>query len=124
MTVIARPTDPTHHLPGAEFTSLATPSSGSQDISIWEVRLTQESQAAVHSLTHSEVFVVLEGSARATVGSVTEELTAGDSLVVPPNTDFSLAVAGADEFRAICCMPAAGKARMGEGEPFTPPWAQ
>jgi quercetin dioxygenase-like cupin family protein len=105
------------------FTSLATPSSGSLDVAVWEVRLTPGHPATPHRLTHHEVFVATAGRAIATLDGRTHEVVAGDCLVVPPDTDLTLEPADAEGFTALCLLPAGGKAVIGDGEPFTPPWA-
>ena len=123
MSVLTRPNEPTHRLPGAEFTALATPSTGSPDTAVWEVNLSPSHEATPHSLTHSEVFVVLEGSARVTIADEAVDLGVGDCLVVPRQTQFSLQATGTG-FRALCCMPTDGKAITDGSLPFTPPWAE
>jgi hypothetical protein len=95
MTVLHRPDTPTHQLPGASFTSLATPAMGSVDTSVWEVRL----------------------SAEHPVGP-------GDVFVAPTATLFSIRASGDSDLVAICCLPVGGKAAFDGGEPFTPPWAE
>ena len=122
MPVIPRPDAPTHQLPGAAFTSLATPSVGSPDVAVWEVRLTSGHDATPHRLTRHEVFVATAGRAVATLDGVLHPVAAGDVLVVPPATTLSLQPE-AEGFTALCCLPSDGKAVMGDGEPFTPPWA-
>ena len=52
-----------HDLGGALFTSLATPSRGATDNSVWKVEILPGTPATPHSLTREEVFVVLEGTA-------------------------------------------------------------
>ena len=123
MSVLTRPAGPTHVLPGAAFTSLATPSLGSPDIAVWEVRLEPGHPGTTHRLTRHEVFVATSGSAVATLDGRPFELAAGDALVVPPATDFSLEAAGDAPFTAVCCLPADGQGVVGDGPPFTPPWA-
>lgn len=113
----------THELPHAAFTSLATPSRGSRETSLWRVRLAPHAPASPHQLTREEVFVVLSGRARVRIGELESYAAAGDAIVVPPDTDFELACAGDDPVEALCCMPVGGQARLG-GNVFTPPWAE
>jgi quercetin dioxygenase-like cupin family protein len=123
MPVITRPDTPTHTLPGATFTSLATPSNGSNDTAVWEVRLSAGHPATTHRLTRQEVFVVLDGSGCAQLDGVQHPLAAGSVLVVPPDTDFAIEATGDDPLVALCCLPVGGQAIIGGAEPFTPPWA-
>ena len=79
--------------------------------------------ATPHSLTREEVFVVLAGSASVAIDGVTGEAHAGDAIVVPVGSAFSLANAGDSVLRLLCCMPAGGQARLGDGTMLTPPWS-
>lgn len=123
MPVLVRPSEPTHQLPGATFTSIATPSTGSQDTAVWEIRLLPGHAGAEHQLTRQEVFIVTSGVAQASIGGERYVVRAGDLLVVPAHTPFALEAAGDDPLVAYCCFPTDGQAFMAGGEPFTPPWA-
>ena len=123
MPVLPAPTTPTHNLGGARFTSLATPTTGSTDTSVWLVEIDAGTPATPHELTREEIFVVLSGRAAVRIGDADQEAGAGDAIVVPPGVPFHIAPVGADPLRALCCLPVGGQARMPEGEPFTPPWA-
>jgi quercetin dioxygenase-like cupin family protein len=123
MPVVSAPTDPTHDLGGARFTSLATPSRGSRETSVWRVQIDPGAPAAAHSLTREEVFVVLRGRAQVSIGDDHAVAEPGDAIVVPAGTRFALGNAGADVLELVCCLPVGGQATM-DGSTFTPPWAQ
>jgi mannose-6-phosphate isomerase-like protein (cupin superfamily) len=124
MSVLPRPTAPTHELPGAAFTSLATPSvGGSADTAVWEVRLAPGHAPTPHQLTRHEVFVIISGSGTATLADSDLELAAGDTLVVPPQTRFAIQASGEDDLVALCCLAVGGQAVIDDAEAFTPPWA-
>ena len=123
MSVLPRPSAPTHELPGAKFTSLATPSMGSADTAVWEVRLAPGHAPTPHHLTRQEVFIIISGTGHATLAGSDLPLAAGDALVVPPETRFAIEATGEDDLVALCCLPVGGQAVMGDAEPFTPPWA-
>lgn len=123
MAVLAGPPTPTHDIGGARFTSLATPSRGSTDTSVWLVEIDPGTPSNPHELTREEVFVVLSGRATVHLDGQEQEAGPGDAIVVPPDVPFALAAAGPEPFRALCCLPVGGRARLGDGEPFTPPWA-
>ena len=72
-----------------------------------------------HSLTREEVFVVLAGTASATLDGVMAEALAGDAIVAPPDVAFSLANGGDEPLRLLCCLPVGGQARTAEGGTFT-----
>lgn len=123
MPVIRAPESFTHELPHARFSSLATPSRGSRETSVWRVRLTPSASTAPHSLTREEVFVVLSGCVRVVLAGQSELAQAGDAIVVPAETEVVLACEGAAA-ELLCCLPVGGQARLQGGVLFTPPWAQ
>lgn len=124
MPVIHAPSAATHTLPGARFTSLATPERGTVDNSVWRVELAPGTPATPHELTREEVFVVLSGRARVRLGDELREASAGDAIVVPRDTRFELSVAGKEPLHALCCFPVGGQARLADGSMFVPPWAK
>ncbi|HVJ88683.1 MAG TPA: cupin domain-containing protein [Labilithrix sp.] len=65
----------------------------------------------------------LSGSAVVTLGGVEHSFGAGDALIVPKDTPFSLANRGEEPFEAMVAFPVGGKA-LTNAEPFTPPWAE
>jgi quercetin dioxygenase-like cupin family protein len=123
MPVISAPSEPTHQLPGTAFTSLATPSRGSRDTAVWLVQIEPGTTATLHELTSEEVFVVLDGRARVQLDGGVQQAEAGDAIVVPAATPFSIEADGGQALRALCCLPVGGQAVLADGEPFTPPWA-
>jgi mannose-6-phosphate isomerase-like protein (cupin superfamily) len=123
MAVLPAPSAPTHELGGARFTSLATPSRGSTDTSVWLVEITPGTAPTPHQLTREEVFVVLAGRAQVLLDGNESVADVGDAIVVPPGVPFALAPAGDEPLRAVCCLPVGGQGQLEDGEPFTPPWA-
>ena len=124
MTVLPAPSTHTHELPGARFTSLATPSRGSTDTSVWLVDLEPGHPGQPHRLTREEVFVVLSGRAEVSLDGAVTSAGPGDAIVVPPGVPFALAAEGGEPLRAVCCLPVGGQGQLPDGKPFTPPWAQ
>ena len=124
MAIIPSPTAATHEVGGARFTPLATPSRGSTETSVWRVDIEPNNPPTPHVVTREEVFVVLAGTARVELDGVAGTAGAGDSIVVPAGVPFSLTNDGSGDLRLLCCLPVGGQARVGDGEPFTPPWAQ
>jgi quercetin dioxygenase-like cupin family protein len=107
---------------GAIITGLASPSRGARDVSAWRVSFRPEQHSPRHSLSHEEVFVVLEGAVTAQFSGGEETATAGGALIVPADVEFSL-VAHGGPAEAVCMLPVGGAAIV-DGEPFTPPWAE
>jgi mannose-6-phosphate isomerase-like protein (cupin superfamily) len=124
MAVLRAPMTPTHDLGGARFTSLATPSRGSVDTSVWQVEIAPATPAVPHTLTREEVFVVLAGTADVRLGDERSIARPGDAIVVPADTTFALANAGDVPLRALCCLPVGGAGRLADGSVFVPPWAE
>jgi mannose-6-phosphate isomerase-like protein (cupin superfamily) len=124
MPVLTAPTTATHTLPGASFTSLATPARGSSSTSVWRVEISPGTPATPHQVTREEIFIILSGRASVRLGDERREANAGDAIVVPPDTPFEIAALGEQALQAICCLPVGGQARLGDGTTFVPPWAQ
>ena len=123
MPIIHAPTEATHDIGAARFTSLATPSRGSTETAVWQVEIEVGAPATPHSLTREEVFVVLDGIASVRIGAVHGLAGRGDAIVVPADTEFELSNGGDAVLRLLCCFPVGGQARL-DGATFTPPWAE
>jgi len=113
---------PSFVLPGIHFTGLAAPSRGASESAVWIVTLRPGTDGTPHRLTREEVFVALEGRARATLAGEDFELESGCAFIVPRETEFSLANPYEQPFRAVVVLPVGGEGRVGD-ETFTPPWA-
>ena len=124
MPVLVAPPAPTHSLPGARFTSLATPRRGSSESSVWRVELAPGTPATPHQVTREEIFIVLSGRATVRLGDERREASAFDAIVVPANTPFEISACGDEPLHAMCCLPVGGQARLGDGTTFVPPWAE
>jgi mannose-6-phosphate isomerase-like protein (cupin superfamily) len=123
MTIIRGKDAPRFGQDGVEVTGLASPSRGCGTVSAWRVLLAPGAGSPEHTLTSDEAFVALRGRARVQLEGETEELAAGDCLVVAPARRFSIRNEGSEPFEAVCCMAAGGQAVVeGEGS-FVPPWA-
>ncbi len=115
---------PVFNLGDVRFTVLAAPSRGSQENSVWRISMAPGvAPGRVHRVTREEVFVALAGQASVTVGAETATLMAGSALVVPPDTDFSIANVGKEPFEAVAVLPVGGHAVLPGEAPFVPPWA-
>jgi quercetin dioxygenase-like cupin family protein len=108
---------------GFEIIGLAAPSRGCATVSAWRIAGEPGAASPVHRLTTDEAFVVLRGEVSVAVGDEILVARAGDAFSVPPAVDFQLRNAGDEPFEAVACMAAGGRAQVGEGAPFPPPWA-
>src|SRR3954452_16469852 len=84
MAVVPCPLTHTHEVGGARFTSLATPSRGSSDTSVWRVEIAPGTPGTPHQVTREEVFVVLAGRAEVRLGDTVSSAGPGDAIVEPP----------------------------------------
>ena len=123
MPIIKASEAPQFEIPGLTVTGFASPSRGATETATWRLVLAPGAPGALHSCDREEIFVVLSGSARATLGDQQLELASGDTLIVPAHTPFSLANPSSEPCTAIAMLPIGGRAAMPGGEPFVPPWA-
>jgi len=123
MPVITRPDRPTHETEGVRFTTLATPSRGTTETSIWQIEVAPRRPGFPHQVTREELFHVLSGRLTVSIDGERHEAAPGDTVAVPPDTTFSLANDTDEPVRALVCFPVGGQARTGDGT-FTPPWAE
>jgi mannose-6-phosphate isomerase-like protein (cupin superfamily) len=110
-------------IPGLTVRGCAAPSRGATETSTWHLLLAPGADGAPHSVTREEIFMVLAGSAVATVDGEDQPLGPGDTLIVPPGVRFALANPGDQPCEAIAVQPAGGQAVL-DGEPFSPPWTR
>lgn len=115
---------PHFELHGASFIGLAAPSRGATETAAWIVTLAPGTTGVPHRLTREEVFIALDGAARATVGDRTHELRPGCALVVPAGTELRLDNPSDAPFRAVAMLPVGGQALLDGQEAFTPAWAR
>jgi quercetin dioxygenase-like cupin family protein len=122
MPVIDHTAQRHQQLHGARFQTLASPSLGSRETSVWRLRLDPGTPGVPHRVTREEIFVVVGGSATASLDGSAQPLRAGSTLVLPAGVELSLATDD-ESLEAIVCLPVGGQGVIGDGEPFTPPWA-
>lgn len=122
-TLITRQDAPPFGADGTAITGYAAPSRGSASVSLWRVHLDAGVSSPLHEVDTEEVFLGMAGHAVFTVGGQVFTVRAGDCLVVPPRTAFTLAAAH-EMFEAVACMRAGGQATLlPDGPTFVPPWA-
>jgi mannose-6-phosphate isomerase-like protein (cupin superfamily) len=125
MPVIRRTDAPTFTAPngGAGFRGLAAPSRGAKETSAWEVTVRANEPGLAHSVDHEELFILLSGRLSITVGDEEHHVGVGDCVIVPAHATLSVANPHDEPGVAIAVLPAGAQARIGDGEPFTPPWS-
>ncbi|WP_331765944.1 cupin domain-containing protein [Embleya sp. NBC_00896] len=121
---IIRSTDaPTFTMGHATFTGFAAPSRGAKETCVWRTRLQPGAAPAEHSFSNEEVLVAVAGAAVASLDGVEHHIAAGDAVIVPAGTLFSLANPHGEPFEAIVALPVGAVAYMG-GEELVPPPAR
>lgn len=124
MPVITAAQARTFELGDLAVVGLAAPSRGARETAVWRLTLAPGALGTTHRLDREEVFVALAGEAELELDGERHALCAGEALVVPADTDFSLANPHDVPFVAVAALPVGGRATMPGGEPFTPPWAE
>src|SRR5215208_6768794 len=125
MNLIKRTDAPVFEAAETLVTGFAAPSRGASEVSLWQVELAPGSTSPLHHMDCEEVFLGLDGRAVASIEGAEYPLGAGDCLILPPGTAFTLHVPGDTPFRALACMPAGGMATMvPDGATFVPPWGE
>src|SRR5690349_17861127 len=87
--------------PGLIVRGCASPSRGATETSTWHLVLAPGSDGAPHSVTREEIFMVLTGTAVATLDGDDHPLGPGDTLIVPAGVPFALANPGDQPCEAI-----------------------
>ena len=125
MPVVRRADAPTFTAPhgGASFIGLAAPSRGAKENSAWELTVSPNEPGLEHFVDHEELFILLSGRLSITVGGEEHRVGTGDCVIVPAHTSLSVANPHDKPGVAIAVLPAGAQARVGDGEPFTPPWS-
>ena len=125
MELIKRTDAPMFDAGGTTVTGYAAPSRGAAEVSLWQIELAPGSTSPLHHMDREEVFLGLEGSAVAAIEGTEHALGAGDCLILPADTAFTLHVPGDRPFRALACLPAGAQATLvPDGATFVPPWAE
>ena len=88
------------------------PSRGSQETALWRVQILPNTSPTPHALTREELFYVVAGEARVEIAGEQHSAKAGDVIVIPRDTRFSLDNAGAGLLELLCCFPVGGQAKL------------
>lgn len=124
-TLISQQAAPPYKAGGTTITGYAAPSRGAESVSMWRIDMAAGASSPLHRMDVEEVFLGTEGRAIAMVDGAESVISAGDCLILPSGTPFTLTADAGGPFRAVACMPAGGKATMlPDGATFVPPWAE
>ncbi|MFI6321679.1 cupin domain-containing protein [Nonomuraea sp. NPDC050556] len=123
MPIVSAADSPVFELDHVTAKGGAAPSRGADETSMWRFALHPGAPATPHQVTREEIFVVVTGRGVAELEGETHELEAGDTLIVPPHTPFSLSNPYDEKLKVVAILPVGAQAIMPGMDPFTPPWA-
>ncbi|MEA2295781.1 MAG: hypothetical protein QOE86_3420 [Solirubrobacteraceae bacterium] len=112
---------PRYETPNAVMRTLAAPSIGASELSMWEVVMRAGQRGPAHEVDREQVWTVLDGELRVEAGG--EELTvrAGDALRLPAGV--SRRIAAAADTRAVVASGAGPRVTTPDGGTRPLPWA-
>jgi len=123
MPLIDNSTAQSFTMPGVTFTPIAAPSRGARETALWRAVVAPHSEGVVHHMTREEIILAVAGEGVVRIGGETHPLRPGDAFATPAFADFQLECAGDVPFEAIVALPAGGRAVIGAGPSFAPPWS-
>jgi quercetin dioxygenase-like cupin family protein len=112
---------PRHQTPNAVMRTLAAPSLGASELSVWEVVMTAGQRGPQHTVDREQVWIVLEGELRVRLGEQELTVRTHDALRLPSGSRRQ--VAATLPARALVASPAAPMVATEESEPRPLPWA-
>ncbi|MFI1568144.1 cupin domain-containing protein [Streptomyces sp. NPDC020490] len=124
MYVVSESEQRTTITPAGSMFGLAGPSQGSAEVSTWRVELGADASTPVHIIDREQVWMPLSGEFEVEVDGKTEQVKAGQALILPAGVVRQLkAVSGPAE--ALVAMVVGGKAMMpGSDNKIPLAWAE
>ncbi|MBG0856457.1 cupin domain-containing protein [Streptomyces spinoverrucosus] len=112
-----------HEIHGARFVSYATPLTGSKELCAWRGEVPPGTKAPAHTVNKEEILHVLIGTLRVTLDGRTDDVAAGDTLIINPGS--TLAVENPTDQTALTWVTTSIglEAELADGTRITPPWA-
>lgn len=111
-----------HETPNAVMSTLASPSLGSGELSLWRVAMTAGQRGPEHTFDTEQVWTVLSGTADVELEGETQALAPGDTLILPASV-IRRVTACDSGFEALVAARAGARAQLADGtDKGTPPW--
>lgn len=107
--------------PNATMTTLASPTLGHAESSVWLVEMPADIQGPGHSFAGEVVWSITAGSATVRVGEVDHPLEAGDTVVLPAG-EIRQFTAGATGFSGVVTVRDGEVTRDSGESAGVPPW--
>ncbi|QKW53442.1 cupin domain-containing protein [Streptomyces buecherae] len=124
MYVVNESEQRTTHTPSGAMFALAGPSQGSAEVSTWRVALDAHASTPEHAVDREQVWMPLSGTFEAEVGGRTEQVGAGQALVLGAGAVRRLRTVGGPA-QALVAMAVGGQATVpGSDEKIPLPWAR
>jgi quercetin dioxygenase-like cupin family protein len=114
---------PRFDIPGVTFISIAAPSRGTQETSMWRASVAAGSDGAAHQVTREEIILAVSGEGVIRIEGEAHRLVPGDAFAVPAFVDFQVGSVGDTPFEAIFVLPSGGRAVVPGRPAFQPPWS-
>lgn len=121
MTIYQNGDHRTHDMHGARFDSYVAPFRGSRELCAWRTQVRPGAQGAAHTVSHEEVFLVLEGTPTVVLDGEPHPLRVGDVAHVPALASVRLDNPG-DAPAALWVTTSVGLTATSGGQAIAPPW--
>jgi quercetin dioxygenase-like cupin family protein len=124
MPVVRAADNPTFDLQGNTISGLAAPRSGCTETIMYRLVVPSGAETPAHEHDHEEVFHLASGSLDATLGSDSETVETGDTVIIPPGVRHSVRSTGSQDAALLCVMPAGTLFIKPDGSRAVPPWGE
>ncbi|MBA0053246.1 cupin domain-containing protein [Streptomyces sp. AJS327] len=109
--------------PNAVMTTLASPTLGGAEHSVWRVEMGPAAVGPPHAFDVQQVWTVLEGGATVEVGEASHDVAPGDTLVLPAEVLRRVTADPAGGLRAlVVSAPGPSASVPGGATPTVPAW--
>ncbi len=122
MTVIRHADARRTSTPNATMTTFASPTLGGSGQALWQVEMAPGAVGPLHAMDGEQVWTVLDGAACVDVGSGIEEVSAGDTLVLPAGVLRRFHADPAGGLTALVTGRGGSVASGPDREPVVPGW--
>jgi mannose-6-phosphate isomerase-like protein (cupin superfamily) len=113
-----------HHLHDTSFTSYASPSRGSRELCAWRIQVPARTHGVPHHVSREEVLYVLSGTLSATIDDQPAEAAAGEVILVPAGSRFSVSNLADKPATAWVTTSVGFAGVLPDGSWMTPPWTR
>jgi quercetin dioxygenase-like cupin family protein len=115
---------PSYDIGGNAVTSFAAPERGSEETALFRIDLPAGGGLPPHRHDHYDVFAMTAGSGVIHLDGEPSELSAGDSVVVPPDALHWLEAGPEGATIIVTMVPGTKLIREDDGSVVVPPWVR